>query len=247
MKFLVRLLTVVFLLVGGIALIHLSIDNRELGGQIDQLEAELGRMPIDNSDRVHLVEIETPEVPTEVASHVERVWQFRCYLPPGYDVMRFSGRGRVAKKGVYLEGGSGSGWGSSQRDAVHRLMTVSFRKKDDRLEAFNTFGGSSTTTSWDRFQPDHFDDALVVRKIVSSEQGPRSFDQDTILPVLRIYDPSSAEEKQVAGQTITTYAGGLFVLCPKSRESELDQLKRGEAPAGFRPDWVATEVTDDGS
>ena len=111
MKFLVRLLTVVFLLVGGIALIHLSIDNRELGGQIDQLEAELGRMPIDNSDRVHLVEIETPEVPTEVASHVERVWQFRCYLPPGYDVIRFSGGGRVTKEGVYHAGGSSSGWG----------------------------------------------------------------------------------------------------------------------------------------
>ena len=97
MKLVVRLLTVLFLLAGGIVLIQLSIDNRELGDRIDQLEAELGRMSIDDSDRVHLVEIETPDVPPEVASHIERVWQFRCYLPPNYDVIRFSGGGRVAR------------------------------------------------------------------------------------------------------------------------------------------------------
>ncbi|MCB9926973.1 MAG: hypothetical protein H6822_32845 [Planctomycetaceae bacterium] len=245
MKFLVRLLTVVFLLVGGIALIHLSIDNRELGGQIDQLEAELGRMPIDNSDRVHLVEIETPEVPTEVASHVERVWQFRCYLPPGYDVIRFSGGGRVTKEGVYHAGGSSSGWGSARPEAIHQLLTVSFQKKDNRLVVFHTFGGSSGTTSWGDFDADRIDDTLVVQKIVSSGHGPRSFGQDTILPMLKIYDPSSAEDKEVAGEIITTYAGGMFMLCPKSRESSLNQLRRGETPVGFDPSWIATEAHDE--
>ena len=122
MKFVVRLLTVLFLLAGGIVLIQLSIDNRELGDQIDQLEAELGRMSIDDRNRVHLVEIETPDVPPEVASHLERVWQFRCYLPPGYDVIRFSGGGRVAKEGVYLAGGYSSGWGSPGPVAIHQLF-----------------------------------------------------------------------------------------------------------------------------
>ena len=245
MKLVVRLLTILFLLAGGIVLIQLSIDTRELGDQIDQLEAELGRMSIDDFDRVHLVEIETPDVPPEVASHLERVWQFRCYLPPGYDVIRSSGGGRVAKEGVYLAGGYSSGWGSPRPEAIHQLFTVSFQKKDNRLEAFNTFGGSSGTSSWGRFDPDRFDDALVVQKIVSSEQGPRSFDQDTILPLLKIYDPSSAEDKEVAGKTMTTYAGGSFVLCPKSREPEFNQLRQGKTPVEFDPSWIATEASDE--
>lgn len=245
MKLVVRLLTILFLLAGGIVLIRLSIANRELGNQIVQLEAELGRMSIDDPDRVHLVEIETPDVPPEVASHLERIWQFRCYLPPGYDVIRFSGGGRVAEDGVYLAGSSSSSWGSPRPEGTHQLLTVSFQKKDNRLEVFNTFGGSSGTSSWGSFDPDRFDDTLVVQKIVSLEQGPRSFDQDTILPMLRIYDPTSAEDEEVAGKTMTTYAGGLFVLCPKSRESEFSQLRRGKTPVEFEPSCIATVANDE--
>ena len=245
MKLVVRLFALMLLLAGGIVLNRLSIDNRELGDRIDQLEAELGRMSIVDSDRVHLVEIESPDVPPEVAAHVERVLQFRCYLPPGYDVIRFSGGGRVAQEGGYFAGGSSSGWGSPQKEGTHKLLTVSFQVKDNRLEVFNTFGGSSGTSSWESFASDRFDDALVVQKIVSSEQGPRSFDQDTILPMLRVYDPRSAEDKKVEGKTMTTYAGGLFVLCPKSRESEFSQLRLGKTPAEFDPSWIATVANDE--
>ncbi|MCA9214406.1 MAG: hypothetical protein KDB27_15145 [Planctomycetales bacterium] len=245
MNLLVRLPTILFLLVGSIVLIRLSTDNHNLGNQIEQLEAELGQMSINDTDRVHLVEIETPDVPPEIASRVERVWQFRCYLPPGYDVIRLNGGGRIAKEGVYLSGGFSSGWGSPRQEATHKLFTVSFQKKDDRWEAFYSFGGSSGTTSWHPLDFDRIDEALVVEKIVSSEHGPRSFDQDTILPLLRIYDPRTAEDKEVAGKTITTYAGGLFVLCPKSLESEFDKLKRGETPTGFEPSSIATVVTDE--
>jgi hypothetical protein len=202
-------------------------------------------MPIDDSDRVYLVEIEAPDVPPEVASHLESVWQFRCYLPPGYDFIRVSGGGRVAKEGLYLDGGFGSVSGSPLPEAIHQMVTVSLQKKDDRLEAFHTFGASSGTNTWGRFDPDHVDESLVVQKIVSREQGPRSFDQDAILPLLKIYDPSSAEDKQVPGKAITTYAGGLFVLCPKSRQGALAQLQRGEMPDEFDPGWIAREAADE--
>jgi hypothetical protein len=245
MKLVVRLVAIILLVAGGFVLTRLSLDNHELEKEIAQLEAELGRMPIDDSDRVYVVEIEAPDVPPEVASHLVRVWQFRCYLPPGYDVIRFSGGGRVAKEGLYLDGGLSSGWGSPRPEAIHQMVTVSLQKKNDRLEAFHTFGGSSGTTTWGRFDPEHVDESLVVQKIVSSEQGPRSFDQDTILPLLKIYDPSSAEGKKVAGKTTTTYAGGLFVLCPKSRQGAFDKLRRGELPNAYDPGWIATGVADE--
>lgn len=244
-KLLLRLVTIVCLLAGSIVLVRLSFDNRALGKRIDQLEAELGRMPIEDEDRVHLVEIETPDVPPEVAAHVERVWQFRCYLPPGYDVIRFRGGGRVTKDGVYLMGGSSTGWGSPRKEGTHELLTLSFQRKGGRIEVFSTFGGSSSTSTWGSFAPDRLDPAMVVHKIVSSERGSRSFDQDTILPMLRIYDVDSAEDKEIAGKTTTTYTGGLYVLCPKAREPEFNELRRGEQPTGFAPSWIATVVTDE--
>lgn len=244
MKIVIRLFILLAAFAGIIVLVQLSSDNRHLSEQIDQLEAELGQMSIDDGDRVYLVEIDSPEVPPEVASHLECVWQFRCYLPPGYDVIRCSGGGRVAKEGVYLDGGSGSGWSSPQPEATHKLLTVSFQRKDNRWEAFYSFGGSSGTSSWGLFSPDRLG-ALVVQKLVSSEQGPRSFEQDTILPLLKVFDSTTAEDKEVAGKTLTTYEGGLIVLCPKSRESQFNQLLHGETPIGFDPSWIAREVSDE--
>ncbi|MEZ6115798.1 MAG: hypothetical protein R3C28_04395 [Pirellulaceae bacterium] len=245
MNILVRLFTLLFLLVASIVFIRLSIDNRDLRSQIDQLEAELGRMPINNEDRVYFAEIESPNVPPEVASHIERIWQFRCYFPPGYDVIRINGGGRIAKEGVYHSGGSSSGWNSPRQEATHKLFTVSIQRKANQWQAFYSVDGSSGTTSWSSFDADHFDAALVIEKIVSSKQGPRSFDQNTILPLLRIYDPRSAEDKEVAGKTMATYVGGLFVLCPKTLESEFGQLSRGETPTGFESDRIATVASDE--
>lgn len=245
MKLVIRLLAIFFLLAGGIALVQLLIDNQELGEQIAQLESELGRMSIADSDRVYLVEIETPEVPPEVAPHLKRVWQFRCYAPPGYDVIRLCGGGRVTREGIYLDGGSGSGWGTPRTEPIHELVTISFQELEDRLEVFYAFNGSAGTTSWGRFSPDQFNDSLVVQQIVRSEQGPRSFDQDTILPLLKLYDPNSAKDRNVAGKIETTYDGGMFLLCPKSLESGLSQLQRGEMPNEMNAIRIAKPVAND--
>lgn len=162
MKYTIRLFTILLFLAGCIFLSHLSIENHRMGAEVKQLEAELGRMSIDDANRVHLVEIEMPDVPPEVASHVERVWQFRCYLPPGYDFMQTSGSGRVTKEGLYQAGGSSLNWGLPQPEAIHKLVTVSFQKKDNLLNAFYSFGRSGTS-SWSGFSPDRFD-ALVIQR-----------------------------------------------------------------------------------
>ena len=245
MKLLWRLVAVLYFLAGGVILFRLSINNHDLEEQIAQLEAELGRMAIDDPNRVYFVEIESPDVPPEVAAHLERVWQFRCYLPPGYDAMRFRGSGRVAKEGVYLDGGYGSSWSSPQAEGTHQLVTVSLQKKDGRLEVFDAFGGSSGTTSWGPFDGESGLDSLTVKKLVSSHQGARSFDRDSILPFLKVYLPSSAKQKKTAGREITTYSGGLFVLCPKSREPALELLKRGETPDQFDAGLIAEEAADE--
>ncbi|TWU40107.1 hypothetical protein Q31b_34510 [Novipirellula aureliae] len=242
MKYAIRLFPILFFLAGCVGLVRLSFENGRLVEQIDQLEAELGGMSIEDSDRVYMVEIETPDVPPEIASHVERVWQFRCYLPPGYSFMRTSGGGRVAKEGIYSSGGFSTSWSMPAPKAIHSLLTLCTRRKDGRFEAFYSFGGSSGTSSWNRFDPGRLDNTLVVQKLVSSDQGPRSFNQDTILPVLKIYDPSGSETVEVDGETLTTYPGGLILLCPKSRESELHQLRKGETPTEFDPSMVATEA-----
>lgn len=242
MKIATRWTVLVLSVVGIVFLARLSSINRRLADQIAQLEAELGQMPIDDVDRVHVTEIATPAVPPEIAAHVNRVWQFRCYLPPGYDFARHSGEGQVTEEGVYQNGSSGSGWSSPQSEATHTLFSISFQRKGDRYEVFYSIGGSSGTTSSASFDPTKIDGGLVVQKLVSSETGPRSFDQETILPILKIFDPATAEEKEIGGQKMTTYSGVLFVLCPKSRESRFDQLKRGITPSDFDPKEIARGV-----
>lgn len=244
MNWMTRCVTIIVSLVGCIGLIFLSAENNRIGAEVGRLEAELGRMPIDDVGRVHFVEIEVPDVPPEVATHVERVWQFRCYLPPGYDFILLSGSGRVTKEGVYLSGGYSSRSGSPSPVAIHQLLTVSFQDNGDHLEAFYSFGGGSGTTTWSAIRSDRFNE-FVAPKLVDSDQGARSFDQNTIIPLLRIYDPNTAEDTEVAGKRLTTYAGGLILLCPKSREADLELLRRGEIPKNFDPSWIATEVRDE--
>lgn len=241
MKYAIRLLTILLFLAGCLGLGYLSKDNHRLAEEINRLEAELGRMSILDDTQVHLVEVESPNVPPEVASHVVQVWQFRCYLPPGYDYLQISGSGRVTKEGIYQSGGYSVTGGPPKSEAIHQLLTVSLHKSSDTLRAFYAFGGSSSITAWNGLDMEDLNN-MVVQKLVSSEKQPRSFDQDTILPLLKIYDPSTAEDNKVAGKSIATYAGGMIILCPKSREPEWKKLRLGETPDDFDPACIAMEA-----
>lgn len=244
MRYAIRLFTILLFLAGCFSLFQMRTANHRLVADVRRLEAELGKMTVEDEDRVHLVEIETPDVPPEVAPHVERVWQFRCYIPPGYDFVSMSGGGRVTQEGLYQSGGYGSSWGSPSSHAEHKLLTVALQKKRGHVQAFYAFGGSSGTNTWSEINPENFD-AVTVQKLVSSRQGPRSFDQHTILPLLKIYDPSTEKVEEVAGKSRTTFAGGLFVLCPKSLEPHMNRLHNGETPLDFDPSWLATAVVDE--
>ena len=245
MKLAFRLLAVIIFLAGSIILARLSIDNRELENDIGRLEAELGRMSIVDVDRVHLVEIASPNVPPEVAPHVDRVYQFRCYLPAGYSILHINGGGRIAREGLYFSGGSITSWSTPSNEGVYKLLTISLQKRGDHWGAFTSFNGSTGRNEWGQHAAPVGGDTFVVETIVTSEGGPRSFDQDTILPILRAYNLDSAKEESIMGNAITTYDGGLFVLCPKSLESKFKQLKRGETPVDFDAKQIAAGASND--
>ena len=231
-----------FLLFGCIGLIYLSYINSRLAADVNRLEAELGRMTIQDPDRIYMVAIEDPEVPPEVASGVDRVWQFRCYLPAGYDSMDKIGTGRIAKEGAYLSGGYSGSWTPPPAKPIETLLMVSVKKSGDRIVVFSSIPGlRSFITSWPDFSSDRIED-LVVDTLVQPNRGSRSFDQQTILPLLRIYNPATAKDEQVAGKPLTTYRGGLILICPKSLEAKVEQLRNGEVPEGFEPGWIASGV-----
>lgn len=244
MKTAIRLFSMLLFLAGCLYLFSLSTENSRLAADVNRLEAELGRMSIEDTNRLHFVEIESPEIPPEVAAHVRRIWQFRCYLPSGYDFMEMSGSGRVTKEGVYQSGGNSSSWGSPRKDAIHKLLTVSLQEKNNRIEMYYSLGGSGGTTTLNGVNPDRLD-ALLVQRLVRSDLGPRSFDQDTILPLLKIYDPSTEMVEEINGKSLTTFRGGILLLCPKTRETALSDLLRGKTPSDFDPSWIATEAKDE--
>lgn len=245
LKYVIRLFTILLFLAAGIFFVYLSTENRQLSAEVNQLAAELGRMSIKDKDRVYFVEIEKPEVPPEVASRLKRIWQFRCYFPPGYDFIQGSSNGRVSQLEIYNSGGSSTSWGTSSREATHKLVSVSVLEKDNRPHTFYSITGSGGSTTFGSGFSLKGIDGLVVQKLVSSKKGPRSFDQDTILPLLKLYDPSTEEDSSVAGKPLKTYAGGMILICPKSRESDWKQLQLGEQPRDFDPNWLATAVVDE--
>jgi hypothetical protein len=240
MKTIIRVVTGLLFFTGILFLVWLTRENSRVAYDVSRLEAELGRLSIKEIDRIHIVAIKEPRVPPEVASHVQRVWQYRLYLPAGYDFLRMRGGGRVAEDGVYLQGGFSSGWSSPKPEATQTLVSLSLSKDGDRTKGFFSINGSGGTTSWGRLGPERIlSDDLVVQTLSNASQGSRSFDKDTILPLLKVYDPKTAEKKTIAGSEFTTYAGGLILLCPKSRQSAMDELRQGRVPDGFDPSWIA--------
>ncbi|WP_148080319.1 hypothetical protein [Roseimaritima ulvae] len=223
---------------GIVTLIVLSRFNRELQRDVLQLEAELGRMSVEDPDKIHIVAIEDPVVPPEVAPYVDEIWQYRCYLPPGYDFRRMRGGGRLSDRGLYFQGGFSTSHSSPRSEPYHRLLTIGLQRQDEGVECFFSFGGSSSSGRWD-VQADLNGDELVVETLATPGGPAQSFDQDTILPLLRLYDPNTAEPKQIDGRTLTTYAGGIVVICPAKLEAEFAQLRQGKQPEGFEDSWIA--------
>ncbi len=239
MKLAIRLLSVGLFFAGCICFFKLSIQNKELSKELSRLEAELGRMSIQDPSRVHLVEIAKPDIPPEIASYLDGLWQFRCYLPAGFQYSMMSGGGRVTEDGLQSSSLTTSS-SSPKPSAEHGLLTVSFQRKGGQLHAYYSFKGSGGSSSWNLSQP-HPTSRFVVKKLVSHKQGFRSFDQNTILPLLKVYDPESADHRK----PITFYEGGFILLCPKSRREVVDQLHNGKTPKDFDPAWLASGVVDE--
>lgn len=244
MKHLVSGTTILLFLLGIIAFVFLTNENKQLSADVRQLEAELGKMDIEDESRVYVAEVASPDVPPEIEYHLLGIWQFRCYLPPNYDFIKWNGSGKISKDGIFHQGGSGSSWGTPKKESIHHLLTISMQKRGEHILAFYSFEGSSGTTSWSDLTSENFDQ-LTTQKLVRSERGPRSFDANTILPLLRVFNPHSTEDKKVGDKTITTYSGGQFILCPKSREREFTLLLKGETIPDMDPTCLAEKEHDE--
>lgn len=228
-----------------IYLSRLTRENKELLAEVEQLEAELGRMEITDFKQVHFVEVKNPEVPPELAKQLDFICQFRCYIPPGYDANEFSGSGLIAEKGIYHSGSHSRAWRSSQQTPVQEIMTISISKKEDYWRIFFSYGGNSGSHSWRPSRQDLTPDQLVVQKLVSSETGAKSFTTDMILPLLKIYDPNTPVEKEIDGKKQTVYQGCITMLYPKKREPDFQMLVNGVTPPQFDPSKLAAGQSND--
>ncbi|MEM8734601.1 MAG: hypothetical protein AAGG44_10290 [Planctomycetota bacterium] len=235
-----RMLAACVFISGAVALLVLSIMNSQIQAEVDRLEAELGHMTIEDPERVYIVEVVNPDVPPEVRRNLKYNWQFRCYLPPGYDYRRASCGGRISKDGVYARGGHSSTWNYAGGQATHQLLTVSLQEENGQLQVHCSFDGSMGTSSWGGFRLDNADSDLVVEKLANHADGPRSFDVNAILPLLRVYDANSAEATVIDGASFTSYTGGYVAFIPKPLELVFNDLRNGRTPTEFKAGWLAS-------
>lgn len=211
--------------------ISYSLQNRWLAAEIQQLESELGVLDVVDPDRVYFTAIQKQDVPATIAKHVDRVWQYRCHLPANYDFKRFAGDGVVCADGFFVNGSHGSGWSTPNQAATNERLTISVTKKQDHFALLACVGDYQDTGILRLRDPSNAKlENFVVEPVLASGQKSCSFGRDEIIPIFRIYDPTSAKEKVVAGKKQLTYSGALMVFCPTSQEPVFQSLRSGELP-----------------
>ena len=215
----------IVLIAGFATAIMYSIKNHTVKAEIRQFEKELGVMHIDDPERAYIVAIENTKVPNVIADNVDRLWQFRYYLPVGYDMNEFSGSGRLAADGFYFAGDFSTGSSRPLAEAENKLLAISITKQNQQIEIYSSWGG----TFW--WKPSNIDvdiNELVIEPIVSIGDPARSFGPREIIPLFKIYDPASAKEKIVDGQKLTTYSGATMVMLAGSQRPNFKLLRQGK-------------------
>lgn len=237
LKHLFRILVTGWLLIAGAWLIILNRGNRQLQRTIDRWEAEFGQLEVDDPTKVYLVATRILDIAPEIAPHVDHIWQFRYYFPAGYDFIRYRGSGRIGIDGVYHSKKLSSTWSSAATEPKRGLMVINISRHGAKERLFSSIVGvGSSYQSLDRQM---IGEASLTKTLVQPGEKARSFEPTTILPILRIYEPGSVKMELIGGEMMETYKGTVLLLCPKSRESEFDQLRKGQLPEGFNESWVA--------
>jgi len=212
------------LIAGFVTAIKHTMENQSVASEIRQLEEELGVMHVTDPDRVYFVPIDNSKVPSVVADNVDRIWQFRYFLPAGYDWARFVGRGQLSAEGYYFSGGNSTGWSSPRPEAINKLLSITLTKKKKHIEIYSSFSGTA------RFRPSDPNvniNELVVKPFLSLGDPARSFGPEEIIPLFKFYDPATAKEKIVDGQKLTVYSGATMVMFPKSQTTRFRSLREG--------------------
>lgn len=212
------------LIAGFVTAIKHTMANQSVASEIRKLEEELGVMHVTDPERVYFVAIDNSKVPSVVTDNVDRIWQFRCFLPAGYGESDFTGDGQVAAEGFYHSGGASMGSSSPRSEAVNKLLSISLTKKKQYIEIYSSLGN---TTRFRTSDPYVNINELVIKPVVSLGDPERSFGPEEIIPLFKFYDPAKAKEKVVDGQKLTTYSGATLVMYPSSQAARFKLLREG--------------------
>ncbi len=227
------------MIAGFVTAIKHTMANQSVASEIKELEEELGVLRVTDPQRVYFVAIDNTKVPSVVADNVDRIWQFRFYLPAGYSKNDFAGSGRVAAEGFNFNGGSSVGSGSPSSETVNRLFAISLAKREKYIEIYSSLGN---TTHWRHPDPNVDINELVIQPVVSLGDPARSFGSEEIIPLFKIYDPASAKEKIVDGQKLTTFSGAILVMYPSSQANRFRLLRQGRSIKSIEMDEAAKET-----
>lgn len=229
----------IVLIAGFVMTIMETTKRQSVVNEIRQLEEELGVIRVTDPERCYFVAIDNSKVPDVIVENVDRIWQFRYFLPAGYDMCKHMAHGRIAAEGFYSNGGGSGGSSRPKPEAVNKRLAISLTKQKQHIKIDCSFGSSF---HWRPSDPDVDINKLVIKPVVSIGDSARSFGPKEIVPVLKIYDPASAKEKIVDGQKLTTYSGAYIAIHPRSQESRFQLLQKGKSVEFIKMEEAAKET-----
>ncbi|MEM6468144.1 MAG: hypothetical protein AAF802_01145 [Planctomycetota bacterium] len=204
--------------------LYLSMDLRELSRERDRLEAEFGKLDIEDPDRVYVTRVKSDAVELPPGVQSGYVWQYRVYLPANYARCTVTNNHLIAAEGARRRGGNSSSSSALRGDAAETIATVAILNVEgDWLFTFTMGGGASTTRLRNSHSFDSFDDLLIDEPFKIGQQ--KSFSPDDAICLARLRLPEPAETTK---DGVDLYLGFSVFLMDTNSQSDFERWAKGE-------------------
>lgn len=220
--------TLLFVLALGGAVTSFTIGQRlhALRQEIQELSQQVGYLAVRDESQVHIAIIPSDDELIPPGVEQAYVWRFRVFLPANFGLLVMSRAGAISADSPRARGGGGSGWRSGSKEPVETTMTVSLLKTQRGWMLSRMSDGSSGATSLPQKLDLESMQDMVIEPVTSQESGPKSFDVNEPICLLRIRGKEQLAPR--GNEDVAFYPGIYIYMAERQLSDALEQWAQGK-------------------